>query len=208
MCRASLSTSLSDDLKRVQVSRLAAGCCVAEHDGEVAVKSRLSYFVFIIIAACCLSGCGYHAMNWENGPFAGEGKTVNIPLFVNKTFKPNLEGVLANALIDEFAAKKGLQVETSDGELTLSGEVLDYGTSAISYSSADTVREYLASMKISATLRKNSNMKVLWKGELSWNQSFPANTDIALQQNAEDEAIREICGKLARELYLTVSSGF
>ncbi len=187
---------------------MAAGCLVAGHDGDVAVKRRLSFFVFIIIMACSLSGCGYHALTWDNGPFAGEGRTVNIPLFINKTFKPNLEGVLANALIDEFASKKGLQVEASDGDLTLSGEVLDYSTTAISYSSADTVREYSASMKISATLRRNSNMKVLWKGQMSWDQSFPANTDIALQQNAEDEAIREICGKLAREVYLAISSNF
>jgi outer membrane lipopolysaccharide assembly protein LptE/RlpB len=172
------------------------------------VKRRLSYFIFLIISACCLSGCGYHAMNWDNGPFAGDGKTVNIPLFVNKTFKPNVEGVLANALIDQFAKKKGLQVESSDADLTLSGEVLDYHTTAVSYSAADTVKEYSASMKISATLRRTSTMKVLWKGELTWDQSFPANTDIALQQNAEDAAIREICGKLAQELYVTISSDF
>ncbi len=147
-------------------------------------------------------------MNWDNGPFAGDGKTVAIPLFVNKTFKPNLEGVLANALIDEFAKKKGLQVEASNADLTLSGEILDYSTTAISYSAADTVKEYSASMKISATLRKNSTNKVLWKGQLSWDQSFPANTDIALQQNAEDAAIREICGKLAQELFVTISSDF
>jgi hypothetical protein len=147
-------------------------------------------------------------MGWNNGPLAGEGKTMNIPLFVNKTFKPNLEGVLANALIDEFASKKGLQVESSDADLTLSGEVLDYKTSAIAYSASDTVKEYSSSMKISATLRRNSTMKVLWKGQLSWSQSFPANTDIALQQNAEDAAIQEICSQLAQELYVTISSDF
>jgi hypothetical protein len=86
--------------------------------------------------------------------------------------------------------------------------VLSYGLTAIAYSSADTVEEYNSSMYISATLRRNSNQQVLWKGSLSWSQSFPANSDIALQQNAEDAAIGEICARLAQQLYVTLGQDF
>ena len=162
----------------------------------------------MIVAALGLAGCGYHTAGWTTTPYAAAGKTVNIPLFANKTFKPNLEGVLANALIDQFAGKSGLTVESSRADLTLSGEVISYSSKAISYSGADTVREYSASMKISATLRKNNNLQVLWKGELSWDQVFPANTDIALQQNAEDAAIEEICRRLAQQVYVALAQDF
>jgi len=163
---------------------------------------------FLLLMVFCLAGCGYHAASWNSGPYAGAGKTMNIPIFVNKTYKPNLEGVLANALIDEFAGKSGLTVQSSDGDLTLSGEVLSYGLTAIAYSAADTVEEYTSSMYISATLRRNSNQQILWKGSLSWSQSFPANSDIALQQNAEDAAILEICARLAQQLYATLGQDF
>ncbi len=164
--------------------------------------------VMLLIICCSLASCGYHTVNWDTGRYRDAGKTVNIPLFANKTFKPNLESVLANELIEEFAKREGLRVESSDTDLTLSGEVLTYSTSAASYSAADTVKEYTASMKIVAILRKNSNQEVLWKGELSWDQVFPANTNIALQQNAEDEAIREICRRLSQQVYLKIVEDF
>lgn len=160
------------------------------------------------IMCCSLSGCGYHAANWTSSPHAGAGKTVSIPLFANKTFKPNLEAVLANALIDEFAKRSGLSVVSSGADLTLSGEVVSYSMTAISYSYDDTVKEYSAAMKITATLRKNSNRQILWKGELSREQVFPANINIALQQNAEDEAIVEICSKLAQQVYVNLVEDF
>ncbi len=169
---------------------------------------KKSFASLLLLGFVSLCGCGYHAVNWESGPYGGAGKTVNIPLFANKTFKPNVEGVLANALIDEFAKRKGLKVESNESDLTLSGEVVSYSSTAVAYSGADTVKEYSASIKISATLRRNSNRQVLWKGELSWDQSFPANADIALQQNAEAAAIREICGKLAQQLYVTIANDF
>jgi outer membrane lipopolysaccharide assembly protein LptE/RlpB len=189
-----------------QIRRLAA-CSqrLAAHEGNSLKKA---FTGFSLLMTFCLAGCGYHAANWNSGPYASAGKTMNIPIFVNRTYKPNLEGVLANALIDEFAGKSGLTVQSCQGDLTLSGEVVAYGLSAVAYSSSDTVKEYSSNMSISATLRKNSNQQVLWKGSLSWSQSFPANSDIALQQNAEDEAIREICARLAQQMYVNVIQDF
>ncbi len=178
--------------------RLTRGFCL----------NKLPAYFFSVIVFCCLAGCGYHAVNWDTSPHSGAGKTLNIPLFANKTYKPNIEGVLANALIDEFAGRSGLTVDSSDADLILSGEVLSYSSTAVAYSGSDTVKEYLSAITISATLRKNSNQQVLWKGGLSWTQTFPANTDIALQQNAEDQAIREICRRLAQQLYVTLAEGF
>jgi outer membrane lipopolysaccharide assembly protein LptE/RlpB len=166
--------------------------------------------LIIIIAVMLLTsvaGCGYRAAGWSSSPHAEAGKTMNIPLFINRTYKPNLEGVLANALIDEFAAKRGISIQASEGELTLSGQVLSYGYAATAYSGADTVEEYTSSMTVSATLRRNSNQQVLWKGTLSWSQAFPSNSDIALQQNAEEAAISEICTRLAQQLYLNLAGG-
>ena len=170
------------------------------------MKKIFSYILLLIVL--CLAGCGYHTVNWETSSHVGAGKTVNISIFANKTFKPNLEGVLASAIVDEFARRKGLEVVSSDGDLSLSGEVVSYGTTAVAYAADDTIKEYSADMTISATLRRNINRQVLWKGVLSWNQTYPANANIALQQNAEDAAIQEICRKVAQKLYVNIVSDF
>jgi outer membrane lipopolysaccharide assembly protein LptE/RlpB len=185
---------------------LAAPVAVCSTRGLV--LKNLFVYLLLGIVCCSLSGCGYHAADWSSSQHARAGKTVAIPLFANRTFKPNLEAVLANALIDEFAKRSGLSVVPSGADLTLSGEVLSYSLTAISYSYDDTVKEYSAAMRITATLRKNSNRQILWKGELLREQAFPANTDIALQQNAEDEAIGEICSKLAQQVYVNLVEDF
>ncbi len=170
------------------------------------MKKIFPYIILLIVL--CLAGCGYHTLNWETCSHVGAGKTVNISIFANKTFKPNLEGVLASAIVDEFARRKGLEVVSSDGDLSLSGEVVSYGLTAVAYAADDSIKEYSADMTISATLRRNINRQVLWKGVLSWNQTYPANANIALQQNAEDAAIQEICRKVAQKLYVNIVSDF
>jgi outer membrane lipopolysaccharide assembly protein LptE/RlpB len=173
------------------------------------LKKHLAGFLLTIVLICCLAGCGYHTMNWAANPHSGAGKTVSIPVFANKTFKPNLESTLANAVVDQFAKSSSFRVARSaNADMTLSGEVVSYSTNAIAYSRGDNVTEYISSMTLVATLRRNSNQQVLWKGELSWRQTYPANTSIALQQNAENAAIEEICRRLALEMYLKIVQDF
>jgi outer membrane lipopolysaccharide assembly protein LptE/RlpB len=175
--------------------------------GPALIKKNL--LLLMLLGCLILSGCGYRAVGWETGPNGHAGKTVSIPVFANKTFKPNLESTLANAVVDEFAKRNSPRIAGSDdADMTLSGEVASYSSTAISYSRSDTITEYNASMKLVATLRRNSNQQVLWKGELSWSQAFPANVNIAMQQNAEDAAIQEICKKLAQQLYLRILQDF
>ena len=70
------------------------------------------------------------------------------------------------------------------------------------------MKEYKATMTIAATLRKNSNQKVIWRGQLSWSQDLPASSDIAIQQNSEDAAIQVICQRIAQQLYLKIHNDF
>ncbi len=165
--------------------------------------------LLLILFSTLFTGCGYHSIAQDSQKRFGEAATVSIPIFTNKTYKPNLENILLNDLIGEFARRKGLQVVRSEvSDYTLSGEVLSYGKSAVSYTGYDIVKEYKATITISATLRKNSNRKVIWRGQLSWSQYLPASSDIALQQDSEDAAIQEICQRLAQQLYLKINEDF
>lgn len=156
-----------------------------------------------------LAGCGYHLP-----PVAGQSgqtavKTINIPIFANKTFKTNMEALLVNSLVDEFSSRRNFRViSRQDADLTLSGTVLSYGTAAISYTATDTIREYRATVTAEVVLRQTNTQKVLWKGVVSWSQDFPVNVNIALQQNSEEAAIREISRRLAQQIYLRVVDDF
>jgi outer membrane lipopolysaccharide assembly protein LptE/RlpB len=175
--------------------------------GGVVRTALLSLYLLFFLAL--FSGCGYHSISQDTLGHFGESATVSIPIFSNKTYKPNLENILLNNLIGEFAKRKGLQVvQSGDSDYTLSGELLTYEKNAVSYTGLDIVKEYTATLFIAATLRKNSNQMVIWKGRLSWSQDFPASSDIAIQQNSEDAAIQILCQRLAQQLYLKINEDF
>lgn len=170
---------------------------------------RITAFYLLFLLCITVSACGYRPLGRDMESRFGEGETIAIPIFTNKTFKSNLENVLQNDLIDEFAKRKRPLIGRGEGtDYTLTGEVLSYSRNEVSYSGTDTVTEYRATMVISATLRRNSTRKIIWKGELSWFQDYPASSDIALLQNKEDAAIREISQRLAEQLYLKMSEDF
>ncbi len=162
-----------------------------------------------MFASLVVTGCGYHTAARDSSAIFGEGKTVNIPLFTNKTYKPTLETTLANYLVDEFARRKGLHVVIGDtADYALTGEVLTYDMTAIAYTAIDAVSEYRATMKVAIALRKNATQSVIWKKTVSWAQDFPMSNDIAVQQNNEEAAIQEICRHLAQQIYLKTLEDF
>lgn len=172
------------------------------------VRSKFLCLI-LLISSIIAAGCGYRPAAGDVQTRFGEGETISIPIFANKTYKPNLENILLNDLIDEFSKRRGLRIKEMDSsDYTLGGEVLTYSKVAVSYTGYDIVKEYRATMTIAATLRKNTTQRVVWRGTLSWSQDFPANTDIAIQQNSEDAAIQEISRRLAQQIYLKLIEEF
>lgn len=162
----------------------------------------------LLLAGLVLSGCGYHTMMPARGELGRGDKTIEVAIFANRTYRPNIEAVITDSLIDELVRREGKQVVNAGGELVLAGTVLSYGTAAVSYTATDTVKEYRATITVEAALRQVDNGKVLWKGTVSADTVFPANDDLVLQQNSEADAIRAICRKLARDIYLHTTEDF
>jgi outer membrane lipopolysaccharide assembly protein LptE/RlpB len=171
-----------------------------------------------LCATCLVCGCGYHLSGTTETPSLIDGKTIAIPMWRSKIFRPFLESILTGTLVDEFALRSGGQVTgEDDADLVLTGTIVSYGTAAVSYTAADQVREYRATMTIDGVLTEKRSQRVLWKGTISSNQDYPANpvgidlnqqNRIALQQNNEETAVREICRKLSEQLYQKLTENF
>jgi len=175
----------------------------------------LTIFLAISAAACLSGGCGYHLTGTMENPSLIAGKTIAIPMWRSKTFRPHMETMLTKSLVDEFALRTGgLVVKEENADLVLTGTINSYTEGAISFTSADQVREYRATMKVDATLTEKRSQKVLWRGVVSSSQDYPASIDvnapntIALQQDSQEGAIKEICRKLAEQIYLKVTENF
>lgn len=170
------------------------------------VMGYLRRYSCILIAVCLLAaGCSYRL----GAPMQERSGTVAIPIFANKSLRPNLESCLTERLVGLYAASGGGRVvplERADMELT--GSVLSYNNGVVAYTGNDKSAMYQASMSVEATLRKRANGTVLWQGTVRAAQDYPANSDLNLQLNAEDAARSELCRKLAEDILRRSGEGF
>lgn len=163
----------------------------------------------LLVASLLLGGCGYHLSGSVGAPSPLAGKALAIPIWTNRSYRPNLEAVLTGSLVDEFALRSGgMVVPESAADLLLTGTIVTYDTTAVSYTAADQIREYRVTMTVDATLAERKSQKVLWKGRLAVGQDYPTNANIALQQNSEDAALREVCRKLAAQIFQKMTDNF
>lgn len=170
---------------------------------KLVVKRALAALFTLIL----ISGCGYRPVV-QRGPLV-EANGVNVTLFANKSFRPGVEGVLARDLVDEFALRTGGRVLPGDqAELELSGEILSYTTVPVSYTALDAIKEYKMVIAVQATLHEQRTRKVLWKGELTEQQVYPVNANIALQQNAEEAAAAKITRRLSERIWQKIGERF
>jgi outer membrane lipopolysaccharide assembly protein LptE/RlpB len=164
-------------------------------------------FFSVLLLLSLLGGCGYHSVVARD-PISG-ANGVNVVMFVNKSYRPGVEAVLARDLVDELALRTGGKVLSGDqAQLELTGAVLSYGSTAISYTALDAIREYRLSIKVDASLQDRQTRKVLWKGVLTEEQSYPVNANLALQLNSEEAAAAKICRRLSEDIWQKVGERF
>lgn len=171
-------------------------------------RGTIIRLVAVLLTTLLVAGCGYHVMKPARGGGGLDGKTMEIANFSNRSFRPNIEATLVDVLVDELAKREDSRLVKSGGDLVLSGAILSYGTSHVSYIAKDQVKEYRATVTAEVTLRRTDTSQVVWKGTLTSTQDFPALDDLVFQQNSEEAAIREICRKMAREVYIHLTEDF
>ena len=182
------------------------------------VTATLPAFLLLVTLTTCLSGCGYHSLTSSVVHDSGAVKSIHIPVFVNKSYRANLEALLANSITEQFARRRGeWRIAGEGADYLLSGVILayelvpvaySYNNNALTTSTRETVAEYRATITAEISLKKNGARELLWKRQLTLYQNLPANTAIAIQQNSEDAAIQDVCRKLAQDIYVSLADDF
>lgn len=157
--------------------------------------------LLLISLLLLLVGCGYHFPG-KTGALPGDVKQLYIPLFANRTAKPQLENKLSNQVSIVFgrSPKVNLVERESQAEAVLEGTIRSYSTKALSYDKNDDISEYRAIMTIDAKLRQFKDGRLLWSGTLSWDEKYIAADDKGKQYDLEGEAVDEIVQRLSEKL--------
>lgn len=169
--------------------------------------SRL--LVLSLLLCLVLPGCGYR-LQGRSDALPGNVRSLYVELFRNDSYKPFLENELTNAVVERFARHDRLEIveQPARSESILSGSIVGYSRSSLSYNRDDDIAEYRSNMRVKAVLRRAENGEVLWTGTVSWHEDFRASSDKTLQEDREQEAIQVVSQRLADELFSRLIDNF
>jgi outer membrane lipopolysaccharide assembly protein LptE/RlpB len=167
---------------------------------------RRSWFFCLLLLS--IAGCGYHLPG--RGDLPAEIRTVYVDYFSNATLEPFLEREVTTSVIDRLARSRLLDMaaQRQGADAVLSGAIVSYGTTPVSYDRNDIVQEFRAAMTLQATLRDAVDGRVLWRGNVTWSEDFPAAADKAMQYSQEAAARQVISDRIAGELLVRIAEGF
>ena len=136
------------------------------------------------------AGCGYHA-TVPQSRHLGADKQVWVPFFANESISPTAQTVLRRAFYDELHALRGLNPADSaaSADLVMKARLVSYATKAVSYTTLDQAREFTLTLDVELEIARAGETAPFWKGQLRGSKQYPANANLALQRNAEDQAL-------------------
>jgi outer membrane lipopolysaccharide assembly protein LptE/RlpB len=164
-----------------------------------------------VLAASVLfaAACGY-SLRGTGSFLPPEVKKIQVPTFVNKTTRFELDRTLTTAVIDEFVARGKVEI-TSDpaaADAVLSGTITGFSASPSGFSKSGSADHYTIYLVVSLDLTESKTKKVIYT-----NPSYVYNEDYEVPEgrdfeSVQTEAMKKIAEKFARNLVVSILEGF
>ena len=111
-----------------------------------------------------LSSCGYRLANKNLG--GGEGRTIAVPTFANKTTTYRIEQRMTEAVRQELIRRTRFKVVTDGGgDLVMSGEVLNYGAVPVIFNQQGRGSAYTMLVDLNIRLTDMKTGKVVFQND-------------------------------------------
>jgi outer membrane lipopolysaccharide assembly protein LptE/RlpB len=156
-----------------------------------------------------VAGCGYHMTNSQSGRLEAAQK-IWVPFFRNESISPSAQTVLRRAFYEEIHALRGLNPAGSEGtaDLAMKARIVSYSNKVVSYNAIDQAREYSLSLDVELEIAKKGQLPPLWKGQIHAVKQYPANTNLALQHNAEEQALDAVARIVAHKFISALEESY
>ncbi len=163
------------------------------------------------IFSLCLASfqCGYY-LRGTGSSLPPHIKSLNIPMFTNRTTRFELDVKLTQRVIDEMVARGKVEItaDSDAADAVLLGEIIAFRATPIGFGEEATADRYSISIVAKVMLRDlvqkkviYSNASFIYQGEYE----VPEGTDF---ESVETEALDEIADKFARSLVVAILEGF
>ncbi len=148
------------------------------------------------------SGCGYQLIHYDE-PLENVG-SVAIRTFVNESYEPGVEFVVADALRQEFLRRGAVALvdEAVDADLVVSGVVEPLVTRTRSFSSIALALEWEVTLRLAVDAEWSDGTRMrLDEDGTQATERYLASADIEATRKNRDEAIRTLASGLAAHVH-------
>lgn len=164
----------------------------------------------LLLGILFLSGCGYALVGRSN--FLDPAiKTIEVPSFVNKTTRVELEQRLTQAVAEELVSRGGLRLVKTSGEahVILRGSIDSFGIYGVAFDQGRATRYQISITAKIELLDHRKEDKVLWKNDqYRFTENYEVNLATTDAFDQESRAIREISVRFAESLVANLLEGF
>jgi outer membrane lipopolysaccharide assembly protein LptE/RlpB len=164
----------------------------------------------LLLAPLLLAACGYALVGRSN--FLDPAiKTIEVPAFVNKTTRVELEQRVTQAVAQELVSRGRLALVTDSKEahVVLRGEIDSFNIYPIAFDQGRATRYQVSvTAKIELLDHRNED-KVLWKNDqYRFTENYEVNIASTDAFDQETRAIQEIAVRFAEGLVTNLLEGF
>jgi len=171
---------------------------------------RVTRSVAGCLALLLLSGCGYGLVG--RGSFLDPAiKTIEVPAFVNRTTRVELEQRVTQAVAEEFVSRGRLQLVTSSNQAhaILRGSIDTFNINPIAFDQGRATRYQISITAKIELLDHRQEDKVLWKNDqYRFSENYEVNLANTDAFDQETRAIQEIAVRFAEGLVTNLLEGF
>jgi len=164
----------------------------------------------LLLGIFVLSACGYALVGHSN--FLDPSiRTIEVPAFVNRTTRVELEQRVTQAVAEEFVSRGGLRlVNTStEADVILRGSIDTFNIFPIAFEQGRATRYQITITANIELVDHRNEDKVLWKNDqYRFTENYEVNLGTTDAFDQETRAIQEIAVRFAEGLVTNLLEGF
>ncbi len=157
------------------------------------------FSTLLCLAALVMSGCsgGY---SFSGASIPPDAKTISIEPFPNNAplINPQLSQTMSDELRKVFQSQTSLSVRNEDGDLQVSGEIVDYSTRASSLSSTDEVSTNRLTITVKVHFENALDPDANFDQQFSRYKDYNATLDFS---SVEASLVKSIVTELCEDIF-------
>ena len=158
---------------------------------------KLASVYLLVCLVLVISGCGYELVR-EKGIYGGQIVSLNVPVFRNLSFEPEVPGFFTQAFSMELAASGLVQINTSGADATLRGTITSVRTGPGALSALGQTVQKTVTADISLTLVKEDKVVKTWT--FADGETYDASS-ISQEDFNRRAALQRIAARIARRFH-------